>query len=85
MITGEKVKESMKKNNINYVEHHNCSICGYMTNFFVENGKLFFDPGCDCVFVHPVRQPFQAAADWINMQSKKEIKTKIAAKFGLQV
>ena len=85
MITGEQVKEAMKANNITFVEHHNCSLCGYMTNYFVDDDELFFDPGCDCRHSYPERRDFQSAADWINMQTNPEIKAKIAARFGIEV
>lgn len=28
---------------------HNCSMCEYPCSFFIEQDKLFYDSGCDCV------------------------------------
>ena len=71
---------------IKEIDHHTCSLCGYMTRYIVHNTRLYFDAGCDCPTgrSEPRFCEWQDAADWINMQSKPEIASKIAAKFGIK-
>lgn len=87
MITANQVKDGMTRNGIITVDHHSCGFCDYMTKFVREGDELFFDPGCDCVPYIKNLEPreFQDAADWVNMQSDPDIKSKLAAKFGVVV
>ena len=83
-ITGQEVREAMQANGITYVEHHDCAGCGYMTNYTVFDGTLYFDPGCNCTNGAGLRRTtFDEAADWINMQTRFEVAQRLAAKFGL--
>ena len=82
--TGEQVKEACLAAGMKRVRVRDCSMCGYPCAYVIENGELFFDPGCDCTHRHhPEPRDWEAAASWINMQTKQEIKNEIAAKFGL--
>jgi hypothetical protein len=83
-VTAEQVRNAMQAANITYVEHHTCSLCGYMTNYFVGgDGVLYFDPGSDCSRGRYRELGYESAADWINMQSDEGVRQRIAAKFGL--
>lgn len=85
-VSAQEVREAMEANGITYVEHHDCSLCGYMTNYFVQDGTLYFDSGCDCVTHRRTREvDYQQAADWINMQANPAIRIKIAARFGVSL
>ena len=46
--TGKDFQEQVEKLDIRFWDHHECSICGYMTKYVFSNGKVFFDAGCDC-------------------------------------
>jgi hypothetical protein len=83
-ITGEEVKKACLAAGITNIDHHNCSMCGYMTRYFVEGEDLFFDAGCDCTRRQVCsRRSWQDAADWINLQTRDEIKQRISALFGI--
>ena len=85
-FTAEEVKEAMISKNITHVDHHECSLCGYMTQFVRKGKHIFFDSGCDCVgSSDPNLNPkdWNDVAEWINMQSNKSSKSKLAAEFGL--
>lgn len=90
MVTGEQVRAAVQKANIQQVEHHDCSICGYMTRYLIKGDQLYFDPGCDCgVRRTPEPRTWASAAEWINMQQRTgkwgDVGAKIAAKFGLEL
>lgn len=90
MVTGEQVRDAVAKAGISRVEHHDCGGCGYMTAYLIEDGNLYFDPGCFCGrTVQPEPRSWDSAADWINMQSRTgqygDVAAKIAAKFGLDL
>lgn len=89
MVTGEQVKQAAEAAGIKEIDHHDCGGCGYMTKYIIENGQLYFDPGCDCVRRASPPEPhsWDSAAEWINMQVRSgkwgDVGAKIAAKFGL--
>lgn len=92
MVTGEQVKEAALKAGITRIDHHDCGGCGYMTAYLIEDGRLYFDPGCYCSrYGAAMSEPrsWQSAADWINMQSRSgdhgDVAAKIAAQFGLEL
>lgn len=92
MVTGEQVKAACEKAGISRVEHHDCSLCGYMTAYLIEDGQLYFDPGCDCSPhgpVPPEPRSWDEAAKWINMQPRSgesgDVGAEIATKFGLEL
>jgi hypothetical protein len=68
---------------IERVEHHDCAICNFKCAYFRQGDQLYFDPRCYCSRGSIRVSPWQEAADWINMQSKPDIKERIAAKFGI--
>ena len=84
-FTGDEVEAAMKAAGIARVEHHACSLCGYMTSYVIEGGRLYFDSGCNCSWGGWRPAQFDEAADWINMQDRDDIRAKLAAKFGLTV
>ena len=86
MITGEQVKAAMIAGNITRVNHHPCGLCGYMTAYVREDENLSFDSGCDCTYQAGGLLPrrWEDAADWIEMQSTPETKSRLMQEFGLQ-
>jgi hypothetical protein len=84
-VTGQQVKEAMIANDITYVDHHECGICGVMVHYFRDGEFLYFDPRCGCgCGGMPQEREFEDAARWINMQDKPEIKAKLARRFGIE-
>ncbi len=82
-ITGEQVRDAMIAANINYVDHHECGICGCMTYYSREADQLFFNSGCDCHWSPAQPRKWDNAANWINMQTG-DCKTKLMQRFGIQ-
>lgn len=84
MISGEEVKKAVEAAGITRVDHHDCSMCGFMTHYFVIDSELYFNHGCDCTGRYRVSErSWNHAAEWVNMQSKPEIAAKVASYFGL--
>lgn len=82
-VTGEQVKDAMIAANITHVDHHDCGGCGEMVFYSREGEHLFFNPGCGCSWSPAEPRSWQSAADWINMQSNAEWRSKLRAAFGL--
>lgn len=84
-ITGEQVKKAVMAANIKTVNHHECSICGCMVRYVVDDGDLFFDPSCFCSSWMTGYEPrtWDDAANWINMQSDEKWRVEIARRFGI--
>lgn len=83
-VTAEQVKAACLAAGIKSIEHHECSICLYMTAYLVRGDQLYFDPSCDCTGGRgPELSSWQDAADWINMQTQDDIRAKIAGRFGI--
>lgn len=86
-ITGEQVKNAVIAANIDTVNHHECSICGCMVRYIINDGDLFFDPSCFCSTWATGYEPrtWDSAADWINMQSNENWRIEIAKRFGIDL
>jgi len=83
-VSAEEVSRAAAENGITHIDHHACSICGYMTHYSVHDGNLYFHPGCNCGrWSDPEKQSWANASAWINMQSQPEIKEKLARSFGI--
>jgi hypothetical protein len=83
-VTGEQVQAAVMKAGITRIEYFPCSTCGYPVAWLVQNGELYFDPGCDCTRRQPLRpRKWKDAAQWINMQDTPATRSEIAARFGL--
>jgi hypothetical protein len=85
-VTGEEVLAAMKAANITEVEHHDCGGCGYMTKYLRDGDSLFFDPGCWCSrygAAYPEPREWSNASDWINMQTREDVRNKLRVRFGL--
>jgi hypothetical protein len=84
-VTAEQVKQAVLTTGISYIEHHNCSLCGHMTCYIVQDEQLYFDPNCNCTSRWVPREPvsWQDAAMQVNMQSNLEWKIKWAERFGI--
>lgn len=86
MVTGTQVREAMVAANIVQVEHHRCGVCRYMTKYVRDGDLLFFDVGCNCTYSGEQLESrlWDSAAQWINMQSNPDIRSKLARSFGVQ-
>lgn len=65
------------------IQHHKCSLCDCWVHYQVENGELFFAPGCGCSWSPMEPREWQDAADWINVQDNDKARNAIRAKFGM--
>ena len=86
-ITAEQVRDAALAANVTSVPSHPCSFCGHLVGYRIIDGELWYDSGCECVY-NPdslQRRSWQAAADYINMQTSLEWRNKIAAQFGLNL
>lgn len=83
-VQPEEILPAMKAAGITYVEHHDCGLCGYMTNYQLVDDRLYFDPGCGCSVRPASLEPrsWISVSDWINMQYN-DTKRELAAKFGI--
>ena len=63
----EQLKEACKRNNITYIPHHKCSICGVTVGFVIYNGNVFFNSTCDCsCYPSPLQlSGWDEVLDWI--------------------
>lgn len=56
-----------------------------MTHYSVETGRLFFHPGCNCgIWSPPQPRPWSDASDWINMQSRDDVRERLMRAFGFE-
>lgn len=84
-VTGEQVRAAVAAAGISKVDHHDCSICGYMTAYIIEGDNIYFDAGCDCSSSGgpPRPETWEHVADWINMQRTPEARNDLRTRFGL--
>lgn len=83
-VSAEEVSKAVAAKGITRIDHHDCNICGYMTHYSLHDGRLYFHAGCDCGrWSDPEPRPWSDASSWINMQSRPEIKEKLARSFGI--
>jgi hypothetical protein len=89
LVTAEQVESAVKAAGISRIDHHDCSICGHMVCYTVNQGQLFFNPGCGCSWEPPQYRSWQSAADFINMQSRTgkwgDVAAKVAKGFGVEL
>lgn len=82
-VSAEEVKAAVAAGNISWIDCHECSGCGRMVGYSVNQGRLYFNSGCGCSWSPAEPRAWSYAADWVNMQSRPDIKRKIAARFGV--
>lgn len=83
-ITAAQVKNAIQRNGITSIDHHDCSICGYMCRYVIrESGNVFFDPGCYCTEGQYRDASYQDIANWYNMQSNDDVRARIGKAIGL--
>lgn len=89
MVTPEQVANAVREAGITRIEHHNCSICGHMVCYTVDQGQLFFNGGCGCSWSPPQHRSWDDAAEYINMQSRSgkwgDVGAKVAKRFGIDL
>lgn len=75
MRTAEEFKAQAEKHGITECYHRPCSFCGYQTHYFFQDGKVFFDAGCDCVRggSRHYERSWQHIADHYNNQNNPEV------------
>lgn len=77
-------KSSVHAAGIERIDHHDCSLCGYMTAFLIRGDDVFFDAGCYCTCRDASRpSSFEELADWYNMQSNDGARARLRDKFGM--
>lgn len=47
--TIDELKQQAKDKNIQFYPVHNCSLCGYMCGYIINDEQVGYDSGCDCV------------------------------------
>lgn len=84
-VSAEEVKQACIAANINHIPHHDCGGCGCWVAYQRQGENLYFNSNCGCSSFESGPRPcnWYEAADWINMQSKPEIKVELAKRFGL--
>lgn len=87
MVTAEQVQESVAKNGITRIAHHDCALCRTMVYYTVHEGRLFFNPACGCSWSPSEPRSWQDAADHINRQARSgewgDVAAREAEKFGI--
>lgn len=70
--------DQVREHGYTHLEHHDCSLCGYMTSYLFENGDVLFDAGCDCTRRQALREAsYGDVAHWLGMQSSDDIRDQI--------
>ncbi len=83
-LTAAMVRDALTQAGIPRIDHHSCGGCGYMTAYLIAGDQVAFDAGCDCTrrSVWEART-FQDLADWINRQSRPEVRRALLERCGL--
>lgn len=83
-MTANEIETAVNSAGITQIDHHDCGFCGYMTAYMIDNGEVYFDPGCHCIGNTGWRRSsFQDLADWYNMQSNDEVRARLREAFGM--
>lgn len=74
-ITAEDVETAVKEHQIKVWKLRECGFCGWPLCYFFQDGKVFFDPNCNCVnYQTPLQErTYESVAECFNIQSKPEI------------
>lgn len=66
--TVEEIKNQIRNKNITYIATRECSICGCVIGFEINDGHPFFDSNCDCTsfWSDPQHKTWQEVADFFN-------------------
>lgn len=84
-VTHDEVRDAVAAAGITRIDHHKCSLCGIMTFYSVNHGKLFFSSSCDCprYWSELSELPWSDASNWINTQDNDVSKATLAIAFGI--
>ena len=89
MVTAKQVCEAVEQAGITRIDHHDCSICGHMVYYSVNQGQLFFNSGCGCSWSPARPSSWEEAAEYINMQSREgkwgDVGARVAKGFGIDL
>jgi hypothetical protein len=81
--SAEWVAEQVAANGYTQLDHHDCSMCGYICRYVFEpRNVVYFDPGCYCTSGSGPRfASYEDVAGWLAMQSSDEIRESILKGF----
>jgi hypothetical protein len=89
MVTGDQVKEAVKKAGITWVDHHDCGLCGVMVGYMICDDAISFRSGCGCSWSPDRPVSWDEAAAHINRQSREgkwgDVAAKVAKGFGIDL
>lgn len=77
--TAEAVRELAKGKN--WLDHHDCSFCGQMVGYMINDDEVDFRSACGCSWSPDHPSSFQDIANWLAMQSSDEIRDRILRGF----
>jgi len=80
-FSAEWVKKQVVDNRYQSLDHHTCSMCGYMVNFRFSGDIVTFDPGCFCSWGSQRPASFSEISEWFHMQDNDTVREVIAKGF----
>jgi hypothetical protein len=83
-VTVQELQESCRAKDIWYVNHHECGCCGEWTRYLID-AQVLYDSSCGCSSSRPTPRSWDEVAEFVNMQSRPEIKKEIALRFGIEL
>lgn len=89
MVTGDQVKEAVKKAGLSWVNHHECCCCGEMVGYVIDGDSISFRSGCGCSWSPDRPISWDEAANHINRQQREgkwgDVAAKVAKSFGVDL
>jgi hypothetical protein len=82
-VTADQVRAAAHDAHITQIDHHACGICHWMVYHFIENGAVFFAPGCRCGWSPPEPRTWESVAIEINGQTRSGPHGDVAARVAL--
>jgi len=79
-LTGDEVKDILKKRGVTRLEVRDCSICGFKLHYIIRDDWVAFNAGCHCTGGERVEQRgFGDIANMYNMQDNDKARTRMLA------
>ncbi len=84
-VTGEQVCAAVAAAGIEFIEHHDCSICGVKVGYRVIEGLPYFDSACGCTswYSEPSLREWDTVAWWINTQESRAARVELLRRVGI--
>lgn len=84
-VTGDEVRRAVLVSNEKQIMYRRCSICDSGLFFEIIEDELFVNTSCECTSRPDGRKYYgwEAAADYINMQSSLQVRNEIRQQFGM--